>query len=222
MYQSPTRRNFRTGLAVAAVQAGIGAALLSAFGGGVIRQVFHPTLQANTMTYMAPLPQQPKPIPHATAPTHDSVIAPPSPIPGLAPPGNLVLGPMTPTLPFAGTGGYELPDISITPAKPAYPPVAARPLGDRGSWITTDDYPSRALREGWSGTTRLHVMVGSDGRVEGCTVIASSGHAELDAVACAKVTERARFSPARDSSGAASAGTYDGAIHWRINEVPGD
>jgi protein TonB len=87
---------------------------------------------------------------------------------------------------------------------------------------STDDYPSRALRERWSGITRLHLIVTSDGRLEGCTVTAPSGHAELDSVACAKVSERARFSPARDSTGAAGTGTYDGAIRWRINEAPAD
>jgi len=36
------------------------------------------------------------------------------------------------------------------------------------------------------------------------------------------VTGRAHFGPARDSTGAAGAGTYGGAIRWRIKEVPVD
>ena len=223
MYQSPTRRNFRTGLLVGALHVGIAAALLTTFAGGVINQVIHHPLQAQSWAYVPPPPPQPSPVTHARAQTHDTVVATQSPIPGLTHPSELELTPMTPLPSFGGNGEGYLPDIPpVTQATPTFAPIAARPLGDRGAWITTDDYPSRALREGWSGVSRLHLLIGSDGRVAGCSVTASSGHPELDSVACAKVTERARFSPAHDGSGAVGAGTYDGAIRWRINEAPGD
>lgn len=222
MYESPSRRNVRAGLAVGVVHVAIAAGFLSAFAGGVVKTIIHDTLPA-TWAYVPPLQPPPQRIQkHADAPTRTTVTAPVPAEPGLAAPTGLALGPLMP-LPSVGGDGTgvltELPEVHQTPTFTA---VAARPLGDRGTWITPDDYPSRALREGWSGTTRLHLLVGSDGRVESCAVTASSGHTELDSVACAKVTERARFSPARDTTGAAGAGTYDGAIHWRINELTGE
>ncbi|WP_420382364.1 energy transducer TonB [Novosphingobium sp.] len=225
MYESPTRSTLRTGLVVGAIHVGIGAALLSTFAGGVITEVIHKALPAANWAYVPPPPPHPQPdrVAHAAAPSHDAVAAPQPALPGLAQPTDIALGELLPMQPGAGKGDGFLTDFTPEPhPTPTFAPVAARPLGDRGAWITTDDYPSRALREGWSGVTRLHLLIGSDGRVESCSVAASSGHPELDTVACAKVTERARFSPAHDSSGAAGAGTYDGAIRWRINEVPGD
>jgi len=222
MYQSPTSSNFRTGLLVGAVHVGIAAALMTTFAGGIVTAVIHQQLDAMSWATVPPPPPQRDPVTHPAAPTRDSVTAPRPAILGLDQPTTLELAPMTPLPPLPGTGLGILPEIPIVHTTPTFAPIAARPLGDRGAWITPDDYPARALREGWSGTTRLHLWVGSDGRVESCTVSASSGHAELDGVACAKVTERARFSPARDGSGAVGAGTYDGAIRWRINEVPLD
>jgi protein TonB len=61
-------------------------------------------------------------------------------------------------------------------------------------------------------------VIGRDGRVSACRVVASSGHDTRDAVACDKVGQRARFSPARDGAGASRQGTCDSAIHWQIQE----
>jgi protein TonB len=223
VYQSPTRSTLGTGLAVAAIHVVIGAALLATFAGGTITAAIRNELRANNWTYVPPpAPRQPKAATHAATASNSTITAPQPEVPGLGPTGAIVLGTLPAMLPMGNGDGGILSDIPERPVKPALPPVAAHPLGNPGAWITPDDYPSRALREGWSGVTRLHLVIGGDGRVEACSVIASSGHGELDAVACAKVTERARFTPARDSTGAERDGTYDGAIRWQINEISGD
>ncbi|PLK26676.1 energy transducer TonB [Novosphingobium sp. TH158] len=102
------------------------------------------------------------------------------------------------------------------PAAPRVQPKAAVPKGNPGSWATTNDYPSAALREERQGTTRFRVSVGPDGRVTDCTVTGSSGHPDLDAVACSKIKARARFTPATDGEGQPTTGSYSNAIRWVI------
>jgi protein TonB len=222
MYQSRsggTRQVVGTGLLVGAIQLSIGAALLGAFAGGAIRQVIHNTLKDNTWIPVPPPPKIPvRPAPARPA-NHDTTITAPTPThEGRAPPTLLTLGPLSPLPPVDGDERARLGDGPEPRPTPTFAALGAKPLGDIGGWITPRDYPAPALREGWSGVTRLHLLIGSDGRVNGCTVTASSGHDALDAVACEKVSLRARFSPARDGSGTSRAGTYDSAIHWQINE----
>ena len=95
----------------------------------------------------------------------------------------------------------------------------ARPLSNPGTWTTTADYPSTALINQREGVTRFSVMIGPDGRVTSCQILASSGHADLDAATCLNVTRRARFDPARDASGKPTAGKYSNQIRWQIPAV---
>lgn len=95
-------------------------------------------------------------------------------------------------------------------------PTPAVPNGNPGSWVTTNDYPTAALREERSGTTSFRVVVGSDGRVTECTISGSSGSPDLDQATCSNVTRRARFSPATDADGNPTIGSYSNRIRWAI------
>jgi protein TonB len=221
MYQSRSggaRQVLGTGVLVGAIQVGVGLALLTTFAGGEIRAVLHKTLNARQWTYLPPPVPRPSPTAHSSAPNHDPITTPQPAEQGLVPPTLLFLGPVAPLPSLAGDGRDLLTDFPGPKPTPPLPSIAAHPLGDTGSWITPGDYPSRALRESWSGVTRLHLVIGSDGRVTACSVIASSGHDMLDAVACDKVSQRARFSPARDGTGATREGAFDSAIRWQIQE----
>ncbi len=227
MYQSNSggaRRVLGTGVMVGAIQLGIGAVFLATFAGGEIVRVIDHTINAKQWIYMPPLPHPLRSHPvHNKVPDHNPLTGPKPAIDGLATgPTELTLGPLAPIGPLTGDGRGFLSDWTPPRTPPALPPVAARALGNPGLWITPDDYPSRALRESWTGVTRLHLVIGSDGRVATCAVTASSGHPELDTVACAKVAERARFTPARDASGAQTDGSYDSAIRWQVQDISGD
>ncbi|HOB13487.1 MAG TPA: energy transducer TonB [Novosphingobium sp.] len=102
------------------------------------------------------------------------------------------------------------------PPPPKFTPKRATPKNNPGSWATTNDYPTRALREEREGSTGFRVTVGPDGRVTGCSVTASSGSDDLDSATCANVTRRARFTPATDGEGNPTSGSYDGRIRWVI------
>lgn len=127
--------------------------------------------------------------------------APPAPPPEPAPP------PPAPVI---------LPPPPAAPPPPRFTPKAAVPKGNPGSWATTNDYPSRALREERAGVTGFRVSVTADGRVASCSVTSSSGSPDLDEATCSNVTRRARFTPAMDGEGKPTEGSYSGRIRWVI------
>ena len=112
--------------------------------------------------------------------------------------------------------------VSLAPPAPAAPPPPriqpkrAQPKGSPANWATTNDYPTRALREERAGTTGFRVSVGPDGRVTSCSVTSSSGSPDLDEATCSNVTRRARFSPATDGEGNPTTDSYSNRIRWVI------
>ena len=117
------------------------------------------------------------------------------------------------------------PPVVVTmPAPPAPPPappaVAVRgtPRGSPQGWVTNDDYPPSAQRDGVEGTTGFALAVGPDGRVTSCSVTSSSGSSILDDTACRLLQRRARFNPAKDASGNAIAFTYASRFRWQIQK----
>jgi len=61
------------------------------------------------------------------------------------------------------------------------------------------------------------LVVGTNGRVESCSIIQSTGASELDRATCQILERRARFEPATDSSGAKVSDTVTTPpIRWQI------
>jgi protein TonB len=149
----------------------------------------------------APLP--PIPLPPQPGPTID-VLDPADPAP-------IDYGPLAQPQPT--------PTVSSSPApvpSPSFTPKAASPRTSPTSWISTDDYPARPLRNGVEGLSGYRVVIGSDGRVSACEITASSGNSELDRETCRLITRRARFDPATNASGEKVVGTYSGTVRWEI------
>lgn len=116
-----------------------------------------------------------------------------------------------------------IPPIIAPVAPPAPPPPRiqpkpASPKGNPGNWATTNDYPTRALREERAGVTGFRVSVGADGRVTSCNITNSSGSPDLDEATCSNVSRRARFNPATDGEGQPTSGSYIGRVRWVIPE----
>lgn len=74
--------------------------------------------------------------------------------------------------------------------------------------LTNADYRRARAPEGAAGTVLVGFRVRTDGRVDRCAVIRSSGYAEFDEATCQLIERRFRFRPARDASGR--------AIEWTI------
>ena len=92
------------------------------------------------------------------------------------------------------------------------------PRTDPARWITTSDYPSRAIRTMEQGRTVIAASVNRYGIVTGCRVAESSGSAILDEASCKSIERRARFYPARNAEDEAVDGVWTKAIVWAIPE----
>lgn len=95
-------------------------------------------------------------------------------------------------------------------------PVAAKPRNDPGSWITDNDYRTSWINRDMEGIAGFAVTVGTNGRVESCTITQSTGHSALDAATCRLIGQRARFEPARNAQGERVPGTFANKVRWRI------
>ena len=80
-------------------------------------------------------------------------------------------------------------------------PASAKPLGNPGAWIGSDDYPAAALRAGDQGRVVVSVEIDTDGTPGSCIIETSSGHSSLDLATCQAITAHGDFLPALDSGG---------------------
>ncbi|HYI42282.1 MAG TPA: energy transducer TonB [Sphingomicrobium sp.] len=108
------------------------------------------------------------------------------------------------------------------PPRPPAPPPAVRSVPPRSAsgnlqgLITGNDYPASAIDREEQGTVTVSLQIGTNGRVTGCSTTASSGSRTLDSTTCRILTSRARFTPARDSQGNPTTGTFSQRITWRL------
>lgn len=102
-----------------------------------------------------------------------------------------------------------------TPGLPA-PNAPPQPRSNPGTWVSSSDYPSSALREGQSGTVSFNLIVDRTGAVTDCFISTSSGFQELDLQTCSVLKRRARFKPATDSQSNPTDGTWASSFHWKL------
>ena len=159
-------------------------------------------------------PEEPPPPPPKQDTPPPPIVAPPPPISFNAPAPQIetVTTPPPVALPPAPVAVPAPPP----PPAPRFQPVAARPKGNPGNWATTNDYPSRALREEREGTSGFRLTVGPDGKVVDCTITRSSGSPDLDEATCSNIRRRARFDPAKDGEGNPTTGSYSSSVRWVI------
>lgn len=190
-------------------------ALVNGLGGAIVTMITRANPQAhNEVEVQMPLPETPKPKPALDTPQSNPFI--PLPLEPLARPSDSIpqIAPSPSTT--IGDSIKPLPVETSTPAPPVHrlDPVAAKPLGQMGSWASPEDYPSLDLNAEHEGTTRFSLTIGADGRVSSCTVTGSSGWPGLDNATCKLITRRAKFSPALDESGQPTAGGFANAVRW--------
>jgi protein TonB len=117
-----------------------------------------------------------------------------------------ILSPAAPQAPAAAGSTMTSPDAGTGKAPKA--------LANLASYIRDEDYPAEAIRRGEQGTVRFRLLVTPAGGVGRCDVVGTSGYALLDETTCRVMAERAHFTPARNSSGAAVADQVEARIRW--------
>lgn len=85
-----------------------------------------------------------------------------------------------------------------------------------GGSITDRDYPYAAVRNGEAGTVVAAYVINTQGNVENCKVVRSSGSAILDATTCKLQTERFRFQPPVGPDGSLRAVRALMSLEWSI------
>lgn len=107
------------------------------------------------------------------------------------------------------------------PARVTEDITAAQPSRAKATLVSlfsADDYPENAMRKKEQGTVAVRLDVARDGTVSSCSVTQTSGSATLDLATCSILKERARFVPARDSSGRPIEDAYSQRIRWMLPE----
>ncbi|MEA3064668.1 MAG: periplasmic protein TonB [Sphingomonadales bacterium] len=121
---------------------------------------------------------------------------------------------------FAALAAFLLAALAPAAAAAAAP-VRAMTTQTLPSLFSDADYPAAAIRNHEQGPVGFRLDVGPDGRVAACSVVSSSGSQSLDSTTCRLLTERARFTPARDAKGRPTADTFTGRIIWRLAAAAG-
>jgi len=200
---------------VVLIHAAIGYALVTGLAYEAISKVVKKVTTVDIKDEPKPPPPPPPP-PDSKLPPPPPIVAPPPPINvSVAPPTVVTQATPPPVAPPAPVVVAVAPPAPVSTAS-ACSPKNPVPKGNPANWVTTEDYPSRAQREGAQGTTGFRLSVGTDGRVTGCEINQSSGNSELDAATCTYASRRARFAPATDGECKISSGSYSNKVRWVI------
>ena len=227
-YADQTRRPSPASMiAVVAVHAAIGTALITGLAfTGVLKPPPTP-LSGGQIELPKPPPPEPspepapEPRPQASNP-RETVVAPSPPISFAPPPPPFqtteIIIPRDSIVRQPGLDPTATPAAqpTATPTASGVAPLAARPRNDPGRWITTNDYRSSWIARELTGTARFRLEIAADGRVTDCAITGSTGQAALDTATCRLLEQRARFEPARNSRGDAVAGSFANAVRWEL------
>jgi len=186
----------------------IGYAFITGLAYNVVKKAVEDLKTFDVQEEPPPPPEQPPPPPPQTKVEPPPMVAPPP----------IVQAPVGVSPPVQTVREAPAPVLHVE-APPAPRPSMAAPASPRGrpqDWVTTDDYPPSAIREGVQGTTGFTLAVGPDGKVTGCTVTSSSGSALLDDTACKLLARRARFTPAKDAAGNGMPSSYSNRVRWQV------
>jgi protein TonB len=198
---------------VAVIQLGLGYAIVTGLAYNVIKKTVQ-DLKTFNVEEQPPPPEPPPP------PPKDMPDVPPPPI---APPSIVQIAPPAPPT-ITQVISPVIPPVAPAPPAPPPPPPPkkiepARARGDVRMLFSDSDYPASAQAAGAQGTAQAQLTIGPDGRVVGCNLVRSTGNGALDAATCNILRRRAKFTPAHDSSGAATTDTYTTPpITWRLAE----
>jgi len=220
-YASNTRRPNPAALAGAlGIPAAVGALLVVGLAVNVVIAPEDPGLKGFTLKPMPIPPPPPDPVDPATTtskPQTSTTVTRPDNIPvdfGISDPIITLPGVGELTGPVVGPVDFGIP--GPTPSASPFDPVGAKARGNPGGWVTNDDYRPRWIRESLTGKASFTLSIDASGKVTGCSITRSTGHAVLDKATCNLVSKRARFDAARDGNGKPVGGSYSGTITWNI------
>lgn len=120
---------------------------------------------------------------------------------------------------LAGAGHAQTPLKVLAPVDPPHAAALARPpvpTASPATWISPNDYPVAAIRNGEEGVVGYMLDIDEAGSVSDCQVTQPSGSQILDTVTCQVMRTRASFRPATGGDGAPVRGRFTSKIRWEI------
>lgn len=93
---------------------------------------------------------------------------------------------------------------------------AAEPVVKLGTFFSSDDYPSAALKNGEMGRAKVKISVAANGSPTACALTRPSGSKALDDVTCRKLMKYARFRPAVGQDGKPMPSMYLTSVSWLL------
>lgn len=215
-------------VAVALVQLGLGAALLSGFRVDTLRRnelvsrLMDFTLQQPPPPKVTLAPARPAQRHTAAAPKAEPkpIGGTPGPVPSHALPSVAPVVAVRPTAPPSGGGSGTGPAIGAGAGGGAggqgygADDEGGTDLVQIAGDIGPSDYPRDLRERGIGGRVEMLFTVGTDGRVTSCTVTRSSGVPELDALTCRLVQQRFRYRPSTDRYGRPIPDEVEGVQDW--------
>jgi hypothetical protein len=106
-------------------------------------------------------------------------------------------------------------EFSIEHAKFASHP---EPSGSAGTWITSADYPTDLLLNRVGTLVEFSLVVDDQGTPNFCEIKPSTRPQRIDETLCAKLLQRARFSPALNKDGEPAPDTWTSSIRFEIKK----
>jgi TonB family protein len=107
-------------------------------------------------------------------------------------------------------------NIARGDAEPPRLKSRAKSKASLASLFSDQDYPAVAIMNNQGGAVEFGLLIGEDGQVADCMIVATSGVPSLDSQACALLKVRARFEPARGMDGKPAKDSARGRIVWRM------
>lgn len=101
---------------------------------------------------------------------------------------------------------------------PDWPTLSSRLPISAPDWTDRSVYPRDAWQLEQEGTVTMAMVIGADGMPLSCSIMGSSGFAELDDGTC-DLGMTMRFSPPRDAEGRPAQALYRGRIIWGLEDT---
>ncbi len=118
--------------------------------------------------------------------------------------------------PYLASFVWVVPKGYAPPASTMASPGQPRPRSGIDDWVQFKDYPPGAFETRGDYVIGYTLQLDARGKVDRCSVTASSGDKAVDDRTCAVISKRATFDPPRDAAGQAVPSRYAGKLVWRI------
>lgn len=128
------------------------------------------------------------------------------------------LGPMAkPMQALRNCEGELVRSWGLDPQEQAALASRPQPLTPPHTWITSADYPEKSGEEGMQAIISFRLMVDATGASTGCSIQTNIAESKDFAdQTCRALMKRARFAPAKSTSGEPKASYYTNKVRWLI------